>query len=185
MSQMNTVAALRRFIRPCFNFFFKLLFFFYYFILFFFFFLKWSPKNFLAATCSYVIPTFRPSVCEFVSLWVCEFVTQKCPKKLLFVIRIIRNAKLRKLTSIFLYISSSSSSSFSNGPQITFFLPYSTWNFFLNMVENQIFKSNSVWVCESVSLWVCESESVSFVIVLCRDNLIVCLLCRMSQKNNF
>ena len=43
-------------------------------------------NNFLAATCSYVIPTFRPSVHPFVSESVSEFVSLLCrnvPKNLL------------------------------------------------------------------------------------------------------
>ena len=48
-------------------------------------------KNFLAATCSFVRTTFRLSGCESV--------TQICPKNALFYKNIIRNDKLRKLTS--------------------------------------------------------------------------------------
>ena len=57
--------------------------------------------KFLAATCSYVTLPFRPWVCE----WVCEFVSEwvcyaeMSQKTALFYKNIIRNAKLRKLTS--------------------------------------------------------------------------------------
>ena len=71
--------------------------------------------------------SYFPSVCEWVSLWVsewvCEFVTQKCPiQKCFFYKNIIRNDKLRKLTfedffDFFLLFFSS----FSDGPQRTFF----------------------------------------------------------------
>ena len=69
-----------------FNLFFQNLFFQFFFNFFF---------QFLAATCSSV-DTF--SVCEFVSLWVCDL-RRNVHKKCFFYKNIIRNDKLRKLTS--------------------------------------------------------------------------------------
>ena len=76
---------------------------------------------FLAATCSSVTLPFRPFLCLRVSESVSERVcyAEMSQKTALFYKNIIRNAKLRKLTSVDLFYSSSSS--FSNGPQRTFF----------------------------------------------------------------
>ena len=57
-----------------------------------------KKSHFLAATCSYVTLPFRPSVCEFVSEWVSY--AEMSQKTALFYKNIIRNAKLRKLTSV-------------------------------------------------------------------------------------